>query len=62
MDKKIIDYRVIETMGIDSLQREIKSLLGAGWLPLGGVSVVFLSNQGTGGLIKGYQAMVKYED
>lgn len=41
---KIIDYKVVESYSISSLEEEIKLLIKNGWEPLGGVSVTCYSS------------------
>lgn len=62
--KKITNYMVVSESGGD-ISVKIKQLIGHGWQPLGGVSVVLTEGARYGGIQSMistfYQAMVIYE-
>ncbi len=57
MDVPNVEYRIVYTQSIDSLQRRINDLIGEGWEIAGGVAVAYDTNEeGTPALL---QAMIK---
>ena len=39
------DYKIVESVGTELMIREVKELMAAGWIPLGGVCAVKLDSQ-----------------
>ena len=34
---RLVDYKIVESVGTANMIREVRELMAAGWLPLGGV-------------------------
>lgn len=57
--KKIIDYIVVEeVLEEDHFENTVKSMIKAGWQPLGGIAIDPQNGEWT----TCYQTMVKYEE
>lgn len=56
--KYIIDYKVVEALSAEGLNKAVSVLIGYDWVPLGSLQVV--SNNGVG--VTFYQAMGKYRE
>jgi hypothetical protein len=58
MNRKVIDYEIVQSDGLWSLQRCIKARLSKGYQPYGELN----SFENDEGDVEFYQAMVKYEE
>lgn len=53
---RYVDYKIVESVGTENMIREVRELMAAGWLPLGGVCAVKVDAQ-TFGKVSVGQAM-----
>ena len=53
---RYVDYKIVESVGTENMIREVRELMAAGWLPLGGVCAVKVDAQ-TFGQVSVGQAM-----
>lgn len=56
MEKKIINYKVVESASLRFLQKDVKDFISEGWQPIGGLVI----SNSTGPSIY-CQSMVQYE-